>query len=137
MIRLLILLCAFYPLSSGALEMKSPQPELSLSTLFGSLLLVIACIFLFAYLIKKTNLLKNKQNKNALRILATQSLNRKGQVQLIELNGQQYLLGVTEQNITLLDKYETPIVAKEALPNNVNSPFSILLSKMSKKNNEK
>lgn len=135
--RLLILLCSFYPMTGWALDVKSARPELALSTLFASLLLVVACIFLFAYLIKKTNLLKSQTGKHALKIVATQALNRKGQVQIIDVNGQQYLLGVTEQQITLLDKLDTPLLIKEPLENNVSSPFSILLSKISKKNNEK
>jgi flagellar protein FliO/FliZ len=69
--------------------------------------------------------------------VASQPLTGKGRVQMIEVNGQQYLLGVTEQNITLLDKLDKPLaIGKESASAMTATPFSTLLSKMSKKTDE-
>ncbi len=133
--RFFIALCAFFPLSVVALEESASHPGLAIGSMLASLLLVLACIFIFAYLLKKTNLLKNGKGRSLIKVIATQPLTSKGRVQMIEINGQQYLLGVTEQNITLLDKLDTPLTAKEDLKSAVTTtPFSTLLSKISNKN---
>lgn len=117
----------------SAMEESLSNPDFALGSLLASLLLVIACIFLFAFLMKKTNLLKNGQGKNAMKVVATLPLTNKGRVQIVELNGQHYLLGVTEQNISLLDKYSKPLTADEPTTKEVHTSFATLLSKISRK----
>ncbi|WP_354623976.1 flagellar biosynthetic protein FliO [Psychromonas sp. MME2] len=109
------------------------NPDFALGSVLASLLLVIACIFLFAFLMKKTNLLKNGQGKTAMKVVATLPLTNKGRVQIVELNGQHYLLGVTEQNISLLDKYSKPLTTDEPTTKEVNTSFATLLAKISRK----
>jgi len=133
---LFIALCAFFPVRAFALE-ESTSPDLALGSMFASLLLVLACIFVFAYLMKKTNLLKNGKGRTLIKVVAMHPLTNKGRVQLIEVNGQQYLLGVTEQNITLLDKLEKPLVEEKTGQNETPAtPFSALLSRLSHKTDE-
>ncbi len=135
--RFFILAGAFFPVLSFGAQETASRPDLALGSMLVSLLLVIACIFVFAYLMKKTNLLKNGRGKSAIKVVATQPLTSKGRVQMIEINGRHYLLGVTEQNITLLDKFDKPVTTENE-PNNeapVN-PFGALLSKISNKNHE-
>ena len=65
-----------------------------------------------------------------IKVVATQPLTNKGRVQVIELNGLHYLLGVTEQNITLLDKFDKPLQAEVPSENEAQpQPFATLLSK--------
>lgn len=116
-----------------ALEENVSHPDFALGSLLASLLLVIACIFVFAFLMKKTNLLKNGQGKSQIKLIATQPLTNKGRVQIIEVNDQHYLLGVTEQNITLLDKYAKPLISDEENKEKATTPFAMLLSKISNK----
>lgn len=135
--RFIIVLCTFLPFAACASQESVKHPDLAIASMLGSLLLVLACIFLCAYLMKKTNLLKNGRGKNLIKVVATQPLTSKGRVQMIEIEGQQYLLGVTEQNITLLDKLEKPLTsAQEPESAVIKTPFSTLLSKISNKNNE-
>jgi len=135
MMRFIIVLCTFFPFA--VIASQKSAPDLAIASMLGSLLLVLACIFLCAYLMKKTNLLKNGSAKNLIKIVATQPLTSKGRVQMIEIDGQHYLLGVTEQNITLLDKLEKPLTsAQECESEVIKTPFSTLLSKISNKNNE-
>jgi len=137
MMRFIIVLCTFFPFAVWASQESVKSPNLPIASMLGSLLLVLACIFFCAYLMKKTNLLKNGRGKNIIKVVATQPLTSKGRVQMIEIDGQQYLLGVTEQNITLLDKLEKPLASAQELESaELKTPFSALLSKISNKNNE-
>ena len=121
-----------------ALEETSKRPELEISTMLGSLILVLACIFLFAFLMKKSNLLRHGGHKNPIKIIATQPLTNKSRVQIIEVHGKQYLLGVSDQSINLLDQLETPIVDNEPAMEVQSTPsfaaaFANVLSKAGKK----
>ena len=137
MIRLFGVLAIFIPIYSFAAEDNVGPPDLALTSMLGSLLLVIVCIFIFAFLMKQTNLLKNGRAKSQIKIIATQPLGAKARVQMIEVNGQQYLLGVSEQNVTLLDKLDKPLAVEDDLQKqDVVPPFSALLSKISKKRND-
>ncbi|MCW8996514.1 MAG: flagellar biosynthetic protein FliO [Psychromonas sp.] len=137
MIAVFIVLAAFFPIHVFAAQEGAGPPELEITSMLASLLIVLVCIFVFAYLMKQTNLLKNARGKSQIKIIATQPLTSKGRVQMIEINGQQYLLGVTEQNITLLDKLESPLSIDKASEKKVTGPaFSALLSKISKKTDE-
>lgn len=137
MMRLYFVLCVFLPINVLAAEQHVDPAGLDLSSMVASLLLVIACIFVFAYLMKKSNLVKTNRSQHQIKVIATQALTSKGRVQIIDVHGQQYLLGVTEQNITVLDKLDKILALEES--SEQPSPsflFSKLLSKISKKNNE-
>lgn len=137
MMRVFIVLCSFFSINASAVEEKAGPPDLAITSMLASLLLVLVCIFVFAYLMKQSNLLRNTKGKGQIRIVATQPLTSKGRVQMIEINGQQYLLGVTEQNITLLDKLDKPLTTENESDNKMTAtPFSTLLSKISKKTDE-
>lgn|GEM_PF-508093 len=126
-------------LPSFALEEMNKQPDFAIGTMLGSLILVLACIFLFAFLMKKSNLIRHGGNKNPIKVIAMQPLTNKSRVQIVEVYGKQYLLGVSEQSITLLDQLETSIKAAESEAQDVPSlatAFASILSKAGKKNNE-
>lgn len=130
-------LSAFLPGSALALQESVSHPELAVGSMLASLLLVLACILVFAYLMKKTNLLNNGKRRTLIKVVATLPLTNKGRVQMIEINGQQYLLGVTEQNISLLDKLDKPLVVETTQPTaTTTTPFATLLSKISHKTDE-
>ncbi|QSX32715.1 flagellar biosynthetic protein FliO [Shewanella avicenniae] len=75
--------------------------------MFGGLIFVLLLIFLLAYAVKRLNLVTG--NNAAIKVKAQSALGPKERVVLIELDGQQYLLGVTSQQVTLLDKYDSPV----------------------------
>ena len=117
-------------------EFKSP-PDLAVGSMIASLLLVIACIFIFAFLMKKSNLIHNGKGKTLIKVIATQPLTNKGRVQIIEVNQKRYLVGVTEQNINLLDSFPIPEGEENEEPQqNLSTSFSTLLSKISAKRDE-
>ena len=126
-----------------ALEETSQRPEFAIGTMLGSLILVLACIFFFAFLMKKTNLFRHGNNKNPIKVVATYPLTNKSRVQIIEVNNKQYLLGVSDQSINLLDQLESSINDSDmALEQNIQpnpsfiTAFATVLSKVGKKNNE-
>lgn len=134
---LLVVITLFIPITSWAAEPLKSAPDLAVSTMIASLLLVIACIFIFAFLMKKSNLIHNGRGKTLIKVIATQSLTNKGRVQIIEVNEKRYLIGVTEQNINLIDTLEIPEdEVNESVADTASTPFSILLSKISTKRHE-
>ncbi|MEI6896448.1 MAG: flagellar biosynthetic protein FliO [Psychromonas sp.] len=132
-----VLVMVLFPVASWADEVFKSPPELAIGSLVASLLLVLLCIFVFAFLIKKSNLIRSHKNHSVIKVLARQALTSKGQVQIIEVNKKRYLLGVTEQNISLLDTL--PICENErdeVKTEQTSTPFATLLSKISIKRNE-
>lgn len=140
-VALLTILSNTISLPAFALEETSERPEFAIGTMLGSLILVLACIFFFAFLMKKANVLRPGNNKNPIKIIATHPLTNKSRVQIIEVNNQQYLLGVSEQSIHLLDQLASPINDVCSEKNTQKNPsftaaLATVLSKAGKKNNE-
>lgn len=127
-------------LPASALEETSQRPEFAIGTMLGSLVLVLACIFLFAFLMKKSNLIRHGGHKNPIKVIATQPLTNKSRVQIVEVYGKQYLLGVSEQSINLLDQlesasFEQNSIENEQAPPSFASAFATVLSKARNKDN--
>lgn len=133
----MLFIALFLPSTGWTQETLKSAPDLAVGSMIASLLLVIVCILVFAFLIKKTNLLHNGRGKTLIKIIATQPLTNKGRVQIIEADGKRYLLGVTEQNINLIDTLSMPEDAEgETQLDSGSTPFATLLSKISTKRNE-
>ena len=134
----LVLITLFFPRFAWAEEALKSAPDLAVGSMIASLLLVIACIFVFAFLMKKSNLIHNGRGKTLIKVIATQPLTNKGRVQVIEVGEKRYLLGVTEQQINLLDTLEVTDaeMISELNAENQSTPFASLLSKISAKRNE-
>ncbi|MEZ9141838.1 flagellar biosynthetic protein FliO [Shewanella sp. 10N.286.52.E4] len=79
----------------------------ALSSMMGGLILVIAIIFVLAYIVKKLNLVQS--NQGVIKTVAMTALGQKEKIVLIELEGQQYLLGVTAQQVNLIEKLDTAV----------------------------
>lgn len=92
-----------------ALEEVNSASNLEVGSVLGSLVLVLACIFLFSFLIKKSNLIRYGRHSNPIKLIATQPLTNKSRVQIIEVHGKQYLLGVSEQSVNLLEQLEVAV----------------------------
>jgi len=133
------LITLFFPaLTWGAVDSLNTPPDLAIGSMIASLILVIACIFVFAFLMKKSNLIHNGRGKNLIKVVATQPLTNKGRVQIIEVHKKRYLLGVTEQNINVLDTFELSEdeIAESLSEETPPTSFSSLLSKISAKRDE-
>jgi len=78
-----------------------------LANMIGGLIAVIAVILLLAYIVKRLNLVSS--NGGLIKTIAVNSIGQREKVVLVEVNGQQYLLGVTAQQINLIDKLTTAV----------------------------
>jgi len=125
---------------SFGLEVTNERPELAIGSMLGSLILVLVCIFVFAFLMKKTNAFRHGHNKNPIKVIATHPLTNKSRVQIIEVNDKQYLLGVSEQSVQLLDQLAEPVKGVDKHPSQVPpsfaTAFATVLTGARKKNNE-
>ncbi|MCL1139626.1 flagellar biosynthetic protein FliO [Shewanella pneumatophori] len=85
----------------------------TLSSMVGGLIVVLVLIFFLAYLVKRFNLVPSSQG--VLKTIAVTPLGQKEKLVLVEVDGQQYLLGVTPNQVSLVDKLAQPVeVASES-----------------------
>ncbi|MCG9729274.1 flagellar biosynthetic protein FliO [Shewanella sp. Isolate13] len=95
---------------SAATQAETPATPSSIATLssmVGGLIVVLLLIFFLAYLVKRFNLVPSSQG--VLKTLAVTPLGQKEKLVLVEVDGQQYLLGVTPQQVSLVDKLTSPV----------------------------
>ncbi|MGS0673871.1 flagellar biosynthetic protein FliO [Shewanella sp. 0m-4] len=96
--------------SSAAAQAETPASPTSIATLssmVGGLILVLLLIFFLAYLVRRFNLVPSSQG--VLKTIAVTPLGQKEKLVLVEVAGQQYLLGVTQQQVSLIDKLAQPV----------------------------
>ena len=62
---------------------------------------------MLAYIVKRLKLVPS--SGGVIKTIAVTSIGQREKVVLVEVNGQQYLLGVTSQQINLIDKLATPV----------------------------
>ncbi|RTR39348.1 flagellar biosynthetic protein FliO [Shewanella canadensis] len=79
----------------------------TLANMLGGLIVVLILIFVLAYIVRRFNLVP--ASSNVLKVVAATSLGQREKVVLVEVDGQQYLLGVTSQQVNLIDKLETVV----------------------------
>lgn len=100
--------------SSGAVTSTASGAQsshiASLASMIGGLIVVIGIIFVLAYIVKRLNLVPSQHS--VIKSVAVAAMGQKEKVVLIEVNGQQYLLGITSQQITLIDKLDQKITVE-------------------------
>ncbi|GIU25707.1 flagellar protein [Shewanella colwelliana] len=94
--------------ASTTTQVTEREPALTtMANMLGGLIIVLAVIFLLAYLVRRLKLVPS--NQGVLKTLAVTPLGQREKMVLVEVDGQQYLLGVTSAQVTLIDKLDTPI----------------------------
>lgn len=83
----------------------------TLASMVGGLILVLVVIFVLAYVVRRLNLVP--ASGGVIKTLAASPLGQREKLVLVELDGQQYLLGVTAQQVTLIDKLDNPVTLPE------------------------
>lgn len=89
--------------SNSLVSPSSPDIYGQLSTMMMGLCLVLFVIFALAWVVKKLNLPMTQQ-AGKLQIVSTLPLSNKEKILLIEVRGQELLIGVTANNISLLSE---------------------------------
>lgn len=93
--------------TASAATVAQASPFAAAGNMLGGLILVLLLIFVLAYLLRRLNLVPT--HHNALKTLAVTSLGQKERLVLVQVGGQQYLLGVSAQQVNLIDKLAEPI----------------------------
>ncbi|MGB0893680.1 MAG: flagellar biosynthetic protein FliO [Parashewanella sp.] len=88
----------------------APSALGSLASMLGGLVVVLLLIFVLAYFVRRFNL--SPSANGAIKTLAVTPLGQKEKLVLIDVDGQQYLVGVTPNQISLIDKINDPITIK-------------------------
>ena len=88
-------------------KMSEPSQLATAASMLGGLILVLLLIFALAYLLRRFNLVQT--NHNVLKTLAVTSLGQKERLVLVQVGEHQYLLGVSAQQVSLIDKLAEPI----------------------------
>lgn len=101
---------------------KHVMANMNASSMIMSLFMVLALIVVCAVVIKRFNL--TPQSVKQLKLIASLPLGAKDRVVVVQVGEQQYLLGVGSQQVSLLDKLETPLT--EAELNSAVMPQSVL-----------
>lgn len=84
----------------------------SILTVFLSLMVVIAIIFAFAYVMRRFNVAS--MGNGQMRVVASMMAGTKEKVMVIEVGDEQHLLGITVHNINHLAKLDKPICKENA-----------------------
>jgi flagellar protein FliO/FliZ len=99
-------------------EKTVPTPPLNTGTLFETLfglLIVLGCIVLVAWLLKRTNRFHTSAN-GQLKIIAGLALGARERIVLVQVGEQQLLVGITPQQIQTLHVLDKPIDSEETTP---------------------
>ncbi|MCL1050692.1 flagellar biosynthetic protein FliO [Shewanella abyssi] len=93
--------------AATAEKSAAPSSIATLASMVGGLIVVLLLIFALAYMVKRLNLVPSSQG--VLKTLAVTPLGQKEKLVLVEVDGQQYLLGVTPHQVNVVDKLTTPV----------------------------
>ncbi|WP_448546824.1 flagellar biosynthetic protein FliO [Thalassotalea fusca] len=97
-----------------------------------SLLMVLLVIVVSALVLKKFQRVNHASS--AMKVVASLSLGTKERIVVVEVNGEQLLLGVSHQQITLLKTLESPIEVSNFLAEQVDNPLLKYFLKQNNKN---
>ena len=120
---------------------QRPAPEvgrhvasnnLELSSMLLSLLVVLALILLAASLLKKFKI--GGQLHSDLKVITSLHIGAKERLVVVEVAGKQLLLGVTANNISILQELAEPLATPQTLPVDITASLSKLLKTNSLKN---
>jgi flagellar protein FliO/FliZ len=126
----------FFPLNIFAQEEvvqvgKHVTTTTGSATMIISLLMVVALIFACAMVLKKFQL--TQQNVAGLKIITSLSLGTKERIIVVQVADKQLLLGVTAQQITVLDNLEQPLDLSNNVPTDLGKSFTSLFKNTTKK----
>jgi len=98
---------------------KHVMANMDASSMILSLLMVLAVIIISAFVLKRFNFAQ--QNTHQLKVVASLSLGAKERLVVVQVAEKQLVLGVTAQQITLIEHLdETEITVDRALPSSTN-----------------
>ncbi|WIX01444.1 flagellar biosynthetic protein FliO [Pseudomonas sp. AR5] len=119
--RALGVLALLFSLSAAAAEpasgMTSADMGAQLGKLLLGLLLVIGLIFLLAWLLRRVQQL-NPRGPQAIKLISSQALGPRERLVLVQVGGEQVLIGLAGGRITPLHVLKEPVLMPDAEPAN-------------------
>ena len=103
----LFLFCSVVNAEASASSPQTLQNPSSILSIFLSLLLVVAIIFALAFIARRFNV--TQAGNGQLKVVASMAAGAKEKIMVVDVGGEQFLLGVTAHNINQLGKLENPI----------------------------
>lgn len=94
-----------------------------------SLILVLVIIGVCAYILKRLNLVTGKAE--GIKVISNVSLGAKERLIVVQVNDEQLLLGVTNQQITLIEKLSKPLPESSAMPQDLSQSVLSFIKKKS------
>lgn len=94
------------PISAQAEPQTLSNPS-SILSIFLSLLLVVGVVFMLAFIMRRFNV--THSGSAQLKVVASMMAGTRERVMVIEVGGEQHLLGITAHNINHLAKLTTPL----------------------------
>ena len=93
---------------------KHVMSNMDAGSMIVSLLMVLALIVVSAFVLKRFNIVQ--QGNSQLKVISSLSLGAKERIVVIQTGDKQLLLGVTAQQITLLDTLSEPLEVQSTSP---------------------
>lgn len=113
---------------------SAPPAEMNIATTLAALTLVVVLILFLAWLLKRMKLPGIQGGDASLKILRQLPVGQRERIVLLQVGEEQMLVGVTQQNISLLSKLEQPLAMDEVQSG---GEFASHLTKLLKKNDKK
>jgi len=103
----LFLFCSVVNAEASASTPQTLQNPSSILSIFLSLLLVVAIIFALAFIARRFTV--TQAGNGQLKVVASMAAGAKEKIMVIDVGGEQFLIGITAHNINQLGKLDNPI----------------------------
>lgn len=103
----LFLFCSVVNAEVSASTPQTLQNPSSILSIFLSLLLVVAIIFALAFIARRFNV--TQAGNGQLKVVASMAAGAKEKIMVVDVGGEQFLIGITAHNINQLGKLENPL----------------------------
>ena len=139
--RLLITCLSMLSLSSSYAQEITPEVgkhvggNMDSMSMILSLLMVLALIIASAWVLKRFQ--TGHQNQSGLKVVANLHLSNKERLIVVQAGKKQLLLGVTAQQISLLDTLDEPLTAQEITSSNISTGLGQSILSLITKQKEK
>lgn len=117
----------------GTPALAAPAGEINIATTLAALMLVLVLILFLAWLLKRLKLPGIQGGDAQMKILRQLPVGQRERIVLLQVGEEQMLVGVTQQNISMLSKLEQPLPVEETLSG---GEFANHLSKLLKKDDK-
>lgn len=92
------------------IEPETPPPELDFAQVMLPMVMVVALIFILAWLVKYFNPRLQTTGGKDIEILANKPVTNQARLSLVRIGGKDLLIGITPGNITLIKDFDAQVI---------------------------